>query len=330
MGNRLASYLRSAQRSIYASSTPSEFRALVAMARIFHDTARIERRASRNVRAYSARDLTMAINSLIQREGIDRRLQADGLPPVPKVDWGKVIVRNSRKYVPKSMDQEDFVAELFTDMLAGKRVNTIRETGDWRNNIMGEIEAWAREGYDKARMEATLGKFTQNKAYNMLRTEMVRVNPDSGFESGEADPEALGKGRLFESLFTLDGITKDMMGNWMSMSRRNPVLTDLVRRIQDKLQKRDDDYAHIFSAYMQDPAATANELLEVTINGVDPKTGQRGRMPLWQALGFDEPLDTNTRNSNKVKFNNRLKNLRKILVGMYPEIESVLQDLQMR
>ena len=133
MALRIASFLRQAQLDVYHNTTTPEYRALVAMARIFHDVDASEtspRKASRSKRAYTARDLTMAIDSLIQRERLNQKLTADGHDPVPKIDWGRIIIMNARKYAQVAkIDLEDFVGELFTDLLAGERARTVRETG---------------------------------------------------------------------------------------------------------------------------------------------------------------------------------------------------------
>jgi hypothetical protein len=334
MSLRLAAYLHQAQLHLYRQATTRDFRAAVAMARIFHDTNPKSRFASRRVKkAYSDRDLTVAINQMIAREGVNKRLTEEGHDPIPSdINWGRVILLHAKKYARVAkVDINDFVGELFADMLAGQRGRSVRETGSWRNNIIGEIEEWGRQDYNKARMVKTLAQFTKNKAYNMMRTEQVRLNPDTGFDSGDA-PEggAAGGGRLFESLFTLDGITKSMMGNWMSLSRRNPVLTDLVNKVEEKLSKRDDEYAFIFNAYMQDPSAPLSELLDTVIMAKDPETGARGRMPLWHALGFPENDSSGARNSNKANLSYRVKKMRAILNNMFPEVESFLRDLSIR
>lgn len=334
MSTKIAAQLKRAKRQVW-QTMPEDFRVIAACARIFHEAnqvahrqAAVARQARRHKTAYSARDITMAVNQLLDRNKVNQKLQQDGLPPVPNIDWGKVIVSSMRKYAYRMpMDMEDAIAELFTDMLAGDRGTKIRDRGAWKHNIIEQIEAWARDGYDKRRMEGSLVMWTKNKAENMMRTyEALNINDDTGFDSGEAPGDSLrGQGRMYESLFTFEGLTRDMMGNWMSMSRRNPVLKDLVQRIRRKLEQRGDEYALIFEAYMQDPSASMDDLLDEEVFATDPSSGAQGRIPLWMALGFN-PDDS----SNKGKLGYRIKKLRELLISMYPVIESTLRDLQMK
>jgi hypothetical protein len=326
--NRIAQTLTDTRRALYASTYDADFRSFVAALRILTVDTSTLRESSRRKVAYSPGELTRAVNDLLRKARLNDKLVAGGYDPVPNVDWGKIIFFTARKYANRmSADLQDVIGEFMLDIIAGERSNSIRNTGQWRGNVVDEIEGWAMQGASKNHMEALMTKWSKHKLYNMMRTDEARTNPDMGFDSGDA-PDDLGKGsrRMYENIFTMEGLTRDMMSNWTALIRSNPVMRDLVRKIHKSLARRDDDYGLIFQAYMQEPSASIRDLLEISVEGTDPDTGRETRLPLWRALN----LNPEKPGSHVGGLGYRIKNMRELLKSMFPEIESVLRDLQAR
>lgn len=313
---KIANQLKQSSRAIY-QTVPKEFRAIYAMLRIA-SAPRVPKKA------YAKSDITRLVNQMLKSEGIARDLEAQGLR-VPNIDWGKLfmvaISQMARRYDMSQTQKEDFLVDVVGDMVMGQSIITVRDTGPWKRSLTKQIQEWVEAGYDDNRIKASLISWIKDKIANLYKRWLVQRGhgDDIGFEVGSPSDEYQGRD-VYENLFTLDGLSRAQMSTYQSLIRSNPVVRDIVKRITQQLERRDDSIGYIWQAYLNDPAATLQELFTVPVDATIE--GRRQRVPLWKAMGYDGP------NQKRQKLDYHVKKLRKHLKQMWPDIDDVLRDLQ--
>jgi len=310
--NKLANHVRKAKRKVYAS-LPAEIRTLHALMRLA---------SPRRKRAFSEGQITKLVEQMLDREGIRRELEGDGLE-IPTIDWGKIfkvgVNSMARKLNLEHTQREDFLNDVVGDMIMGQSIMSLRDTGPWKRNLMEQIEDWVREGYNDNRIKASLTKWVKMKVSNLYKRWKAETgDADTGFQQGTPDDGYEGRD-TFEDLFTLDGLSSGQLSGYYSLMRSNPAAKQLIEKIKKELNQRYDDLGMIWEAYMNNPASSMRELLKVDVTF---KAGARGKVPLWRALGFEEGDS-----SNPGKLGYRVKKLRKFLRNKWPDIDDVLRDL---
>lgn len=331
MANRIASIIRQARSEVY-SSLPEDFRAFSALVRIAQHAgveihrpgrgrrARMTRR--RVKKAYDKKDITRGVNQLLKRERVDQQLLDAGMPPLPDVDWGWVIVMNARKFARYShVDTEEFIAELFSDMIAGSRLNTLRDYGPLKHNIVKQLKEWGMEGKGKRDIERLLATWTQRMAKAMLNTEAARARTlddrSIGYDSVNAPGEQEEmRGQIFDDIFQLGGgATTDMMNMWHSMQPgSDPIWRDLLRRINDFFEEYGEEYGLIWSVYMRNPKANMPEILNEEV------IWEGERQTLAEVLGFKMETLRDQRNSmSKLRY--RLNKMFDLVKKRFPDLK---------
>ena len=312
---KLAMQLKEARREVYRS-LPSEVRAL-------HAILRLASSPKRQKKAFSKGQITQLVDKMLVSEGISRDLAKDGLE-VPAIDWGKIylVAVNSvaRKLRLADTQREDFLVDVVGDMVMGQSVMSLRNTGPWKHNLMEQVEIWVRDGWSDKRIEATLTNWIKDKVMNLYKRWRAESGPaDVGFQRGAPSDDYKGRD-IYENLFTLDGLSSGQLSGYYSIMRSNPFAKDLVNKIRKKLDQRSDDLGLIWEAYMGDPSASMRDLLNEEVTGPN-----RRKMPLWEAMGYEEGAS-----SNVGKIGNKIKNLRKFLRTLWPDIDDVMRDMSSR
>lgn len=313
MSKRIAAKLRQAQQTLYRDSFSHKRRAAYALFRIL-TTGR-----SRGKKAYSKSQINQLVKSQIQQKmrGSDAE--------IPDVDWGKLfmsVVHNVARKVDASPTQrEDFLVDVIADVILGESFGGRRDTGPWKMSLPDYVVEWIEKGKDARDIRRLSGKMIGDKVMNLWK-RWISTYGDVGFELGSPDDNYQGSD-VFEGIFQMDSLSRSEAGEFMSLINQNKAFEQVMDQIERFLEKRGDEYQYVWKAYLQNPVINKwKKLLPTQIQAEDPKTGKRGKMPLWQALGYDEGSD-----SNRGKLKYLVEKLQKLLKQKWPEVDDFLRDI---
>lgn len=317
MSKAIVAALKKAHLQIYRT-LPEDMRVASAIVRIMGGAP--VRTAGFRKKAYTAESINALINGELKKE-----LRGSG-HDLPNVNWGRLFFGIVGKYVkhqelPKQY-MEEYLNDVVGDMVMGESLGARRHTGEWKHNLAQQVRMWLDAGKGDQDIAGLTGKWAKSKVKN-LGARWKSLAQDEGFEMGQPSGEGEGGRAMYEGLFTMDAQSAGVMSNYMSLIRVNPDVRMQITRIHKNLMRRDDKMAHIWQAFTVNPTPSFEELLRTEIEAKDPLTGRPGKMPLFQALGYTEGDP-----SNRGKLQNQVKNLKKILHDMWPDVEEVLMEIE--
>lgn len=275
--------------------------------------------------AFSAGEIDRAVQQALQKEHIPMILADKGLS-LPDIKYGDIfkVTMNSlaRKWRLDRQQREDMLAEVLGDMIVGQSLSGIIDRGPWKHTLASQIQEWVASGMDQRHIEATLARWITHKL-GVIYNRWILRNQDAPYGIEQGDDDGGGGGseskNLLQSVLSLDTVDSRIMGNYHSMLRHNPQARDIVLRIGEMLDQRYDDLGLIWQAYTEDPGASIRELLAAPVY---PEARAPHKIPLWQALGYAEDSG-----SNPGKLHNQIKNLRKVLRTLWPEIDRIIAEM---
>jgi hypothetical protein len=311
--NRIALRLKQASRTIYAS-LPPQIRALHAITRI----------AGIQKRAMSVNDINRVVEHSLKMNEQIQILVRDG-HKIPNIRWGSVfhaaVKSVARQHKWSRTQIETYLNDVVGDMVMGQSILGLRDRGLWKHNLATQIAEWMKDGKSDSEIGKLLTRWVQDKASNLAKRDRAQTGPaTTSFEPGAPSEEQQKTREIFENLFVMDGLSSGQMAGYRSLLRTNHEARQLVERIHKVLGRRDEEMGHIWEAYMSNPSGSLRDVLKEEVHTTI--AGRRTKVPLWEALGFEEGA---AQNAGKLLY--KVRKLRSWLKKQWPDVEDVVQGI---
>lgn len=234
------------------------------------------------------------VKTALSKSDIDRAVQQHLLEndvyEAPNLPWGDIFSRPVRKLGRQkgwSQDLEDRILDgIVQDLISGMNLDTgsVFKSGNLAEMVKDLLNQ-GKDALDITKLISNLvGRRALSKEYKY--TSGYRDLSTKSIQPGGYDDTKDEKGNLFENVLSLSPMSRSEASKWMSFSKNDPVLRDLLRQIDRILERRAGPAAYLVWQVAKDNPdfESYSDLARTPVTVVDPDTGREVTTELYKAL----------------------------------------------
>lgn len=239
---------------------------------------------------FGSRKKTAQYSPSVVERAVQQHFRSEGLQNPPDVDWHQVFfgimkglaIRNKWE----KWYEEELASAVFGDLLMGENIDTSYQ---WSHgNLATIVRRFQEAGKDADDIRNLMMKRVKQVAIDRHNKWQRKGIPFDHSDNNQRDEDYQG---IALDLLNFSPLSREQASSWMSMAERNPEIKKFLKLINQQVQRSGNEaFMQIWKAMKENPGfESRSDLAREEITFFSREDGRTKKMPLYEALGQDEP-----------------------------------------